>query len=173
MNIFVTDPCPIRSAVNLDNVRVVKMVLESAQLLSNAVHSLDLEGPYRKTHWNHPCSIWSRLSRENYTWLLNHFSALCNEYTYRFEKTHKCQQLSEIFVKSACLFPDEDIYRMERGIIYNPKEFTFVNCTTNHKHIKDVFKAYQAEMNLKWRNDKRTPKWSKRVPPLFAIGINL
>lgn len=38
-------------------------------------------------------------------------------------------------------------------------EIEFVNCTTNHKHIDNVFEAYKAELNLKWANDIRTPTW--------------
>lgn len=34
MNIFITDPAPTVSAIALDNRRLVKMVLETAQLLS-------------------------------------------------------------------------------------------------------------------------------------------
>jgi hypothetical protein len=37
MNIFVTSDCPKLSAQALDNKRVVKMVLETAQLLSTAI----------------------------------------------------------------------------------------------------------------------------------------
>lgn len=94
---------------------VVKMIVESAQLLSTAhrildnqiVESVIPEGKTRKitryvlpdarehtlykaTHANHPSAVWCRQSIENYNWLVDHFHALMNEYTYRYEKTHKC-----------------------------------------------------------------------------------
>lgn len=51
MNIFATDPCPIKSAQFLDDKRVIKMILESAQMLCTALHQLgyDKEIPYKQT----------------------------------------------------------------------------------------------------------------------------
>lgn len=68
---------------------VVKMTLESAQLLCSMYN--DGEAPYRRTHYNHPCSVWARSSISNWSWLLAHGNALSAEYTYRYGKVHKCQ----------------------------------------------------------------------------------
>jgi len=46
---------------------------------------------YKLTHKNHPCSVWTRASLENYIWLCRLGLELCEEYTYRYGKTHKCQ----------------------------------------------------------------------------------
>jgi hypothetical protein len=154
MNIFVTSLCPIESARALDDKRVVKMVLESAQMLSNVMHHLELDAPYKKTHWNHPCSIWSRAHKNNYLWLLQHFKALCEEYTHRYNKSHKCEQYMLKFHRCVNFLPAND-------------NIEFVNCTTNHKHIDKVFEAYKQELNLKWKNDKRAPHWTNRIPPVW------
>jgi hypothetical protein len=92
---------------------VVKMILESAQLLSTAHRVLDGrekagktetgrnvkrwelyddrdEIIYQATHINHPSAVWTRMSIENYNWLVEHFFALIHEYNYRYGKTHKC-----------------------------------------------------------------------------------
>lgn len=92
---------------------VVKMILESAQLLSTAHRVLDGHETlgksksgrnakrwvlgdarenvlYAATHINHPSAVWCRQSVENYTWLVEHMYALMDEYTYRYEKKHKC-----------------------------------------------------------------------------------
>lgn len=45
---------------------------------------------YQATHINHPCSVWTRESVENYQWLFDHMIALCREYNYRWNKTHAC-----------------------------------------------------------------------------------
>jgi len=73
---------------------VVKMILESAQLLCNA-HWVTGNGPapYAQTHVNHPCSIWVRSSISNYKWLLEHAFALCEEYTIRYNKKHKTTEV--------------------------------------------------------------------------------
>jgi hypothetical protein len=96
MNIFVLDENPIMAAQLQVDKHVVKMCLETAQLLSTAHHltnSIYATEVYRKTHANHPCAIWVRESRSNYQWLLRHFRGLLEEYTYRYEKIHKSSSL--------------------------------------------------------------------------------
>jgi len=59
MNIFVTSNCPKLSAQALDNKRVVKMVLETAQLLSTAIFinsTITYDNLYKPTHVKHPCT---------------------------------------------------------------------------------------------------------------------
>ena len=92
MNIFVLSYDPIEAAQMQCDKHVVKMILESAQLLSSAHHMLDSpykEDCYRLTHKNHPCAKWVRESADNYLWLYDHMLALGNEYTYRYHKVHK------------------------------------------------------------------------------------
>ena len=112
MNIFMVDKDPIVSAQSLVDKHVVKMILESAQLLSTAHRLLDgrqIEGKsktgrkakrwvlddsrenivYSATHINHPSAIWCRTSVENYQWLVEHMFGLLSEYSFRYEKTHK------------------------------------------------------------------------------------
>lgn len=87
MNIFVLDNDPTIAAQSQNNKHIVKMTLETAQLLCSQFHPG--AAPYNRTHYNHPCSIWARSSVQNYEWLLSHGFALAKEYTYRYEKTHK------------------------------------------------------------------------------------
>lgn len=91
MNIFFLDKDPVKAARYHCDKHVVKMILESAQLLSTAHRLLDERDDdilYRATHKNHPCAIWVRESSGNYSWLYNLFVALCDEYTYRYDKIH-------------------------------------------------------------------------------------
>lgn len=121
MNIFYLSEDPVEAAQMMVDKHVVKMILESAQLLSTAhrlldgtevqlqVNLLNEDGSiktktkkvwvlddareevlYLATHLNHPSAIWARSSIENYNWLVDHFFALMKEYTYRYEKKHKC-----------------------------------------------------------------------------------
>jgi len=50
------------------------------------------DNAYKKTHVNHPCSVWTRTSVENYIWLCDLGMELCIEYTYRYGKIHKTQK---------------------------------------------------------------------------------
>lgn len=90
MNIFVLHTNPKTAAKQHVDKHVVKMILESAQMLSTA-HVLldDNQIGYKATHKNHPCSIWVRESSGNYMWLYNLFKELSAEYTYRYGKVHK------------------------------------------------------------------------------------
>jgi len=148
MNIFVTDSCPIKSANNLDNKRLIKMVLESAQLLSTAMTVLgDSRAPYKPTHVNHPCSVWARASKGNYNWLLSHFVALCSVYTERYGKIHKCADFIDLFSEVSVGFPVEEF-------------LPFVNCSL-FKEEHDVILAYRKTMEAKWQADKKAPAWGK------------
>lgn len=90
MNIFYLDRDPMLAAQYQCDAHVVKMIVESAQLLSTCY----ADGTYyRHTHINHPCAIWVRKSRDNFSWLLRHAIALCEEYTRRYGKTHKTEEL--------------------------------------------------------------------------------
>ena len=90
MNIFYLDECPDKAARLQYNKHVVKMILESAQMLCVAhhVYGNSNDVPYKEVHLNHPSTRWTRLCRANYMWLYNHMIALGNEYTKRYGKTH-------------------------------------------------------------------------------------
>ena len=98
MNVFVLDNDPVVAARFQCDKHVVKMVLESAQLLCSAHHMLMSDIPdrfYRLTHKNHPCSIWARSHPDNYNWLASHATGLLSEYTHRYGKTHKSTGIIE------------------------------------------------------------------------------
>lgn len=98
MNIFVLDTDPIKSAVYHNDKHVVKMVLETAQLLCGVHHMTEQvteQVPYKLSHKNHPCSIWARECLENYVWLCDLGMELSKEYTHRYGKVHKSQAVIE------------------------------------------------------------------------------
>lgn len=93
MNIFFLDRDPILAATNQCDCHVVKMVLESAQLLSTAHQKNHREKNklpiYKITHPNHPCTHWVESGEDNYLWLAKHAKALLDEYYFRYGKVHK------------------------------------------------------------------------------------
>ena len=160
---------------------VVKMIVESAQLLSIAHRVLDNcvveklipEGKTRKTtryviddsrehrlykatHINHPSAVWCRQSIENYNWLVEHFHALMNEYTYRYEKKHKCAG---------------DLAFMLSSPPMNLKEYdwtTMPSCMDQKYIIGD-------DPIINYRNyykigKKHIHSWKKRQPPHWILG---
>ena len=116
MNIFVTDPCPIQSARNLPDKHIVKMPLETCQMLA-IIYSDWYYGigklykkdgtPYRTQHGafrKHPCTMWAAATPYNLAWLIRHGYALCHEYNLRYGKVHTCldviEQAERIYHKS-------------------------------------------------------------------------
>ena len=98
MNIFYLHPNPKIAASYFYDKHKVKMILECAQMLCTAHIALGNEDvPYKKSHLNHPSSVWVRANNENYQWLYNHMLALGEEYTKRYKRTHltitKCKDI--------------------------------------------------------------------------------
>ena len=116
MNIFVTDSCPVQSARNLPDKHIVKMPLETCQMLAiiysdwyygvGKLYKLD-GTPYRTAHGafrNHPCTQWAAANQYNLAWLIQHGFALCDEYYMRYNKVHTCLDVihQAIRIYNAC-----------------------------------------------------------------------
>jgi hypothetical protein len=108
MNIFFLDWDTKKCAEYHCDKHVVKMILETAQLLCTVHHVSDtqIEIPYRIVHKNHPCSIWSRTSLSNYLYLSELGLELGNEYTFRYGKKHKSSEIIEWSILNKPNIPD-------------------------------------------------------------------
>tara|TARA_R110000824_G_scaffold2089_4_gene9975 strand:- start:576 stop:1043 length:468 start_codon:yes stop_codon:yes gene_type:complete len=93
MNIFVVDEDPVVAARQLCDKHVVKMILETAQMLCTVAHEHGFNAPYKKTHPKHPCTLWAGQSADNWSWLLQHGLAMCAEYTRRYGRVHKSEEI--------------------------------------------------------------------------------
>lgn len=163
MNIFSTDDNPIQSAMNLDDLRVNKMILESAALLANAIafhggpqSSLPIAKtsgqPFRTTSWqNHPSCLWVKQSSGNYDWLFMHTIGLMEQMQMRRGTIHS-------MIKNVPLLQDGVKY-----ITPGPRT-PFANCTP-YKSISDSIEAYRLCMVYKWEHDGRAPIWTKCERP--------
>ncbi len=86
MNIFILDKDIEKCAEFHCDQHVVKMILESVQMLCTALNKKGISTPYKPTHINHPCVLWVEHSFDNFCWLKNLTIALNDEYRFRFEK---------------------------------------------------------------------------------------
>ena len=93
MNIFVLDESPMLAAEYHNDKHVVKMILESVQILSTVRRKYGLDAPYKPTHANHPCTLWTGESSANYQWLWDLAFWLGQEYTRRYGRMHKSATL--------------------------------------------------------------------------------
>lgn len=119
MNIFILDKDPKTCAQYHCDKHVVKMILESAQMLCTVLSNKGVDVPYKPTHAKHPCTIWAAESVANFNWLRTLSKYLNDEYKLRFNKkvnhksydviqslpeySHTCSDLTEF----AQAMPDE------------------------------------------------------------------
>lgn len=143
MNIFILDTNPELAAQMQCDKHVVKMVLESAQILSTVCG-----GPYKPTHQNHPCVLWASRNRVNFAWLRKHALALCAEYTARYGRVHKCQAVIEAV-------------RPPRTLPIGITEF--VQCMPEQFRGSDPVQAYRKYYHSKsfaqWNRGRPAPYW--------------
>ena len=165
MNIFVTDPDPVKSAQCLPDKHVVKMPLESCQMLAIVASTKwghgfgklpKLDGtPYltdKGAFRGHPCSIWAQ---ENYRWLIEHGLALCAEYTHRYGKVHSCQHTLE---HAKMIFPPSngEVTPFARAMPDEFKYDTSIDTITAYKRYI-ASKPWAASNYL--RDPSRKPHW--------------
>ena len=175
MNIFYLSTDPRQAAEWMVDRHVVKMILESAQLLCTAHRLIDgteYQGStatgrkarrwrlddhrdltfYSATHINHPSAAWCRSSVENYSWLVDHLYGLMSEYTYRYGKKHKIDQ-------------DGLAYALQSPPM-NLKEWDFTKPppAMDKKYIvsDDPVENYR---NYYCQGKTHLHKWTKRPPP--------
>lgn len=155
MNIFWTDECPQQCARALDSLRVNKMILETAQLLSTAHHSWGSGTPlmYKVTHVNHPCAKWVREAAGNYQWAFEHLTYLITEHTYRTHNPHSTARLLRVLESNPTGIPD--------GSTERP------NCSL-HKSLPLIL-AYRRTMLDKWDKDVSRPRFHQRGLPNWAF----
>lgn len=154
MNIFFTSADPVECAQALDDKRLVKMPVESGQMLSSAIYRHGGSPVYRVAWTKHPCTLWSGDSRENFEWHLEHLKAMNDEFVHRYGKDHGS------FL--ACY----NALKAQIQLIPSLGLTEFPNCSLR-KDVQDVTEAYRLGFYIKWKNDKRSPKWTKRGQPAW------
>lgn len=129
------------------------MIIETTQLLNNAriIHDPFYDRIYKQTHMRHPASLWASDNKSNFEWLNDLGLALCKEYTYRYNRIHKCQQYLEFFKNIPFDMP-------------NGEMTPFVQCMPEKYRQDNAIEAYREF----YRNEKRSfAKWKKRPTPLW------
>jgi len=185
VNIFVLNENPILAARDHCDKHVVKMILESAQMLC-AAHWLGwqkmlkppvdelsrrelhawlsehvdprLVPPWKMTHVSHPCTQWAQRCWGNYMWLSLHGLELCREYERRYGKEHKSLEVHR--------WLNRVIPPTFEGTIDNPTGITpfAVAMPEKYKVPDDPVASYRAyylgekSRFAKWRTGK-VPSW--------------
>lgn len=152
MNIFYLDHDPVHAAQYLCNKHIVKMALETCQILHTNLRCKNINDDwlYKPFNPKHPSVQWAAESRQNFIWLIQHGLAICREYAFRYHKSHSCMSRIEQTIHFAHLFPDipQTPIRLAMPTLY---------------HTDDPVHSYR----LYYVNEKRSfAQWGpKRSPP--------
>ena len=155
MNYFYVEQDPTSAAQALCDKHVVKMILETAQMLSTA-HRL-LETPqadfvYKMTHSNHPSTKWLRSSQIAYKHGLQHLCALFDEYRHRYNKTHATERLLPYLSQVPEALPDLPFV--------DPPQCMYDEC--RHSDTVEAYRNYyrvrRNEIKMAWTN-REAPAW--------------
>jgi hypothetical protein len=157
MNIFYIDPNPITAAQQLADDHIRKMQIESAQMCCTTHWMTGSEAPYKRAHYNHPSTKWTRESIQHYRWLVAHGLEICNEFVKRYGKRHKTQDILEWCRDNEPNIPDN-------GFTPPPQ------CMPDEYKKEDTIKAYrnfyiEDKLGIKKLNYNKlnnTPEWIKR-----------
>ena len=93
MNIFFLHRVPNIAALYHCDKHVVKMILESGQLLATCHHEYGFPVTWKPTHKNHPSAVWVRQSRLHYDYVNALGRCLSKEFYRRYGHHHKSGQL--------------------------------------------------------------------------------
>lgn len=153
MNIFVLSQDPKKAAQMQCDKHVVKMVLETAQLLCSPFEKG--KAPYKRSHYNHPSSIWARTSKENYQWLIDHGLELCKEYSYRYGRIHKSEDIIRWCQKNMKYLSFPMKGRTPFVQVMNPKY--------KGKNAVSAYRKYYVheKRNIAYWSKREIPKWWK------------
>lgn len=160
MNIFVLSTDPEAAAREQCDRHVVKMILESAQMLCTIRNEQGLDSPYKSFNPKHPCTIWTGATAANYEWLIEHALFLCDEYTQRYGKIHKSQSIIEMCLEGmgSITFPGEGLLPFAQCM---PEEYKDPDPVVAYRRFYVKEKAYFAQ-------------WKKRPhsePAWFTEGV--
>ena len=102
MNIFHLDKNPKTCAEYHCDKHVVKMILETSQMLSTAYqkHAVESDSLYKSAYPNHPMTLWVGETYKNFGWTLLLGESLGFQYTHRYNKRHKSMRIINYFFKN-------------------------------------------------------------------------
>ena len=156
MNIFILDTDIKKCAQYHCDQHVVKMILESVQLLCTALNKKGIVTPYKSTHIKHPCVLWVEESYDNFMWLHDLTIELNREYKYRYNKLDDHKSMATLATIINHSFPAIGLTAFPQAMpaIYKVKD--------------DPVLAYRQF----YLGDKaKFAKWTKRnTPEWFGIG---
>ena len=185
MNIFVLSLNPSEAAEYHCDKHVVKMILETTQLLymcwnfynpdnwrnfiedklEQSTTMIEMSkiqkvnfNSYKcgKGHMNHPCSKWLRQSKQNYFWLCNLGLELCKEKAHRWPKNKQHSCFGHLEVLSEIFPQDLPDIPLTQFNLAMPDEYKTDNIVLSYRMYYNMDKRSL----FKWTN-RSQPEWIK------------
>lgn len=141
MNIFYLAKNPDKASEYLCDKHVVKMILETAQILCTVFRLKSDNIPdfiYKKTHEKHPCVIWAYSSSANFLWLCTYGICLCDEYTFRYNKKHKSEFIIKWIKNNPPNLSNKDFEDPPQCM---PNEYKNLNCIEAYRKYYSLDKS--------------------------------
>jgi hypothetical protein len=153
VNVFAVDRDPVRAARALCDRHVVKMTLETAQILCTVARTrFGQDAPYRPTHARHPCVEWAASRRANWDWLVRHGLALADEYRRRYGRVHPSRA---VIARLARRGPPPSPERRQRFPQTMPEQYRGRDPVAAYRRYYIGEKARFAT----WKLPSRPPRW--------------
>lgn len=169
MNIFATSSFAREAAKHLDDKRLIKMCLETTQIVCTIFNKKGFVTPYKSTHINHPCVKWVGNDFTRFSYLINYWDNILRRYELIYKKEHSCRSINR-----QCFLWGQWVTLFNTAL-----PLTFVNCARNkslgidYTHITDVHLAYKLYLINRWLTDKRKPTWKRIALHPFDIFPNV
>jgi len=187
MNIFILSKDPVEAAQLQCDKHVVKMIVESAQMLSTAHRMLDgyvekrksksgkrmvnyyvhpdkfmEQHLYKAVHHGHPSTVWTMESRANYAWHYIHFIALCDEFYHRYGKQHATwEKLADVLKEIPENIPTNN-YKMTPFKLAMADYPECIALGDPVKAYRAFYKTKQSRFKMAWTK-RNVPEWFKEV----------
>ena len=159
MNIFILDKDIEKCAHYHCDQHVIKMILESTQILCTALNLKGYQTPYKSTHTKHPCVKWVGKSYSNFQWLTKLAQALNKEYKYRYDKTDDHKSMETLEEIQQYSYKDQGLTEFVQAM------------PDKYKVTDDPVQAYRNFYNY---DKSRFATWTKRTAPFwFDVKFNM
>ena len=166
MNRFIIEDNPYLIAKSLCDQHVVKMPLEEAQMLCTALwhiapdyaETCDL---YKPVHQKHPCTLWAKRNRSNYTFAWQLYDAMLKEYTHRYGKIHGASKHREALLNCRQFMP----WSLAGGVTKHPQCFSgHDDCKTDEDWPIVAYRAFYKVDKMRfarYNKGREMPDWMK------------
>ena len=162
MNIFVLDEDPAIAAQMMCDKHIPKMIVETFQMLGSALRrhgATDEQMPLTSKgtpliggYKHHPCTIWAGETKTNFVWLCLHGIALCEEYQFRYGKTHSCHDGIDQMCDMFDMIPNGSHTPYAQAM---EDEYKCDDAVDAYRQYYIMEKAYFA----KWEKGRQQPNW--------------